>query len=122
MVTKQIPINLPAGGIVQVQSLTTINPALDPTKGAMPSPDAGLPSASGASFSDMLKGEIQQISNQWNKTNNDASLLVPSMPKQMRELFELQTTVNHLQFQVNTASRIGDTAANSIKRLQQAQG
>lgn len=107
---------------MQVQSLSIANPALDPTKGAVPTPDVGQSGASGVSFSDMLKGEIQQLSNQWNKTNNDASLMVPSMPKQMRELFELQATVNHLQFQVNTASRIGDTAANSIKRLQQAQG
>jgi len=91
----------------------------DSTKGI---PSGGTPPGPGGSFSEILGEKIKELSADWKAANSDASLHMRSVPEPMKDLFNLQAKVNSLQFQVNTASRIGDTVAHSIKRLQQAQG
>ncbi len=57
--------------------------------------------------------------NRWEQTQKGTEKKINSLPKEARELFDLQLEVSRLGIQAQLVTKAGETLTSTVKRLQQ---
>ncbi len=85
-------------------------------------PQSALPAVPAVQESNLrtkLVGYLTQFSRDWGSSEAKGAQLVAQAPQGVRPLFEMQLLVNKLSLQMNIAARCADSAASTLRQVQQ---
>jgi hypothetical protein len=74
--------------------------------------------STGSSFQQVMEKNLNALQQSWNATNVKANNLVPKLPEEYRNLFELQQSVYKCHLQTEIVTKIGDSVQSTLKKLQ----
>ena len=66
-----------------------------------------------------VQREIVNYLNDWRGVSQEIQDKVQGLPRQMKDLVELQMHVHTLQLQTNLATKAGETVSSTVRRVQQ---
>ncbi len=73
-----------------------------------------------------LSGSFEKIFNglqkSWEVNSTKAKEIVPRMPTEYRELFDLQQSINRCHLQTEIVTKVGDSVQSTLKKLQSQGG